>query len=463
METNNNIKKEEYNYQENKDLMISLNEHSETDEILKQLDILNKITDEKNNYKITKEDNIKPPLEHNMINIPKLNDLNKYYETSQNFNLIIKDEETISLLLLKEKLNRIYITIQGLNFKEKDYDNIINFIPCLIDIEQKNYESYDKLFDVFIELLKRIKDEMIIKEKFIKKLNEISLNKEEYEKKYLKFQKEIKAKENEFIHFCNKINSEKEIIENNYKLKNIEINNLKKENQELTKIINTLQEKIKSFSLEKKENKNNKSILEYNKNGNGLNDSKINDKYFSIKKLNMNLTYLLKEINKIICKYDILLINNNISEKVVDLNNNIESNLLIDDSNMKILRKNLLYNIDKILKKIELIQGRNKIKVKIKKSKEDNNKDAWTKRINFKSISNLKEFYSESNIDIKNYNLINNNNINGIENEKDEKNLKKNLSSKWYDNINNKKVGYVFDKDKVFTCEDDDNGGENKI
>ena len=32
--------------------------------------------------------------------------------------------------------------------------------------------------------------------------------------------------------------------------------------------------------------------------------------------------------------------------------------------------------------------------------------------------------------------------------------------AKWYDKYHNDKVGYVFDKEKVIKCEEDDNGGK---
>ena len=165
------------------------------------------------------------------------------------------------------------------------------------------------------------------------------------------------------------------------------------------------------------------------------------NKYFNIKKLNMSLTYLVKEINKMIVKYDSLLINllnKKINQdKVIDLNCNIETNLLLDDANMKIFRKNFLYNMERIYKKIEILQ----------KGNMDNREIKSSKNLNF------------------NDSLVNNDKSNINNNESDintnEKHFKNNISSKWYDNYNNnKKIGYVFDKEKVMTCEDDDNGAK---
>ena len=207
------------------------------------------------------------------------------------------------------------------------------------------------------------------------------------------------------------------------------------------------------------------------KNENGLNNSKTNDKYFLIKKLNMSLTYLLKEINKMLIKYDsslITLINNKKSsqDKVIDLNCNIETNLLLDDANMKIFRKNFLYNMDRIFKKIEIIQKAQKYIKEISISSKINNKikGAWKNNIintddkmnksNMKGENNSKS--DDSTINTNNDNSGNN----GIMNTSNEKHFKNNISSKWYDKYNNKKIGYVFDKEKVITCEDEDNGAK---
>ena len=77
--------------------------------------------------------------------------------------------------------------------------------------------------------------------------------------------------------------------------------------------------------------------------------------------------------------------------------------------------------------------------------------------------------FDESQLKIPRDNNINNNNQNnnqvnntnnGSGSNSKEKHFKNNISPKWYDNYNNKKIGYVFDKEKVITCEDDDNGAK---
>ena len=438
----NKNNKKENEMERYKDFFNSFNDVSETDEILNQLANLNFGEDKQ---KLNKNNNVKEE------NISKI----KFENYNINNNKEIADEQPISLVLLKEKINRIYISMQGLNFKEKELDNLNSFIPCLNNIEQNRYPQIGKFLDIFFDLIAKIKDEINVKNKFIQKLNEVSFDIENYEKKNIINQRVLKDKENEIILLMNKLNLEKEKNEDKSKSVYLELNSLKKENQELADTIliyknklrkaeaelQVLNEKFKNNSI--KENSNHKSIvLNEDKSENGLNNSIMNDnKYFNIKKLNMSLTYLVKEINKMIVKYDSLLINllnKKINQdKVIDLNCNIETNLLLDDANMKIFRKNFLYNMEKIYKKIEILQ----------KGNMDNREIKSSKNLNF------------------NDSLVNNDKSNINNNESDidtnEKHFKNNISSKWYDNYNNnKKIGYIFDKEKVITCEDDDNGAK---
>ena len=401
-----------------KDFFNSFNEASETDEVLQQLVNFN-FEDKKT--KLNK---------NNIINANEEN-ISKIKFENYNNNDINKDEKSISIILLKEKINRIYISMQGLNFKEKDLNNLNDFIPCLNNFEQKRYPLIDKLLDVFIALISRIKDEINVKNKFIQKLNEVSLDIENYEKKNIINQRVIKDKENEMIILMNKLNIEKEKNEDKSKSVYLELNSLKKENQELADTIliyknklrkteadlQVINEKYKNNSIKETTTRSSLISQEDEMSQNGLNNLKINDnKYFNIKKLNMSLTYLLKEINKMIVKYDnslINLLNKKINlDKVVDLNCNIETNLLLDDANMKIFRKNFLYNMERIYKKIEIFQKGNVDYREFKSSK-----NLWINDINKSVMSNNK-----SNIS------INNNESSDINNDK---HFKNNISSKW--------------------------------
>ena len=97
-----------------------------------------------------------------------------------------KDEKPLSIILLQQKINRICITMQGLNFKENELKNIKEIIPYLYNMEENHYNYIDKLLDVYFLLLSRIKEEITLKEKFIQNLNDVSLGIEDYEKKKLK-------------------------------------------------------------------------------------------------------------------------------------------------------------------------------------------------------------------------------------------------------------------------------------
>ena len=428
-----------------KDFFNSFNEASETDEVLQQLVNLNF---EEEKLKKNKNNNF------NEGNNSKI----KFENYNDNDNL--KEEKPISIILLKEKINRIYITMQGLNFKEKELINLNNFVPCLNNFEQKKYPQIDKLLEVFVSLISRIKDEINVKNKFIQKLNEASFDIENYEKKNIINQRVIKDKENEILILMNKLNLEKEKREDKSKSIYLELNSLKKENQELMDTILIYKNKLRKTEAELQvindKYKNNtireiikeKNIKDEEKSENGLNNSNLNDnKYFNMKKLNMSLIYLLKEINKMIIKYDnslINLLNKKLNlDKVIDLNCNIETNLLLDEANMKIFRKNFLYNMERIYKKIDILQKGNIDSREIKSSK------------------NLIENSIDNSIDnslIKNKNNISNDKSGNT--KENEKHFKNNISTKWYDNYNNKKIGYIFDKEKVITCEDDDNGAK---
>ena len=447
-----NINDKDNDLQRFKDFFNSYNEVSETDEVLNQLVNFN-FGEENSKLKNNNEKSILKEIKF------------ENYDADNNSN----EDKPISIVLLKEKLNRIYISMQGLNFKENELNNINNFIPCLNNFEQKKYIQIDKFLDVFVSLISRIKDEINIKNKFIQKLDEVSLDIENYEKKNILNQRVLKDKENEIIILMNKLNLEKEKNEDKSKSVFLELNSLKKENQELADTILIYKNKLRKTEAElqvindkyknnpDKENKISLSFSKNNESENGLNNSKLNDKYYQIKKLNMSITYLLKEINKMLLKYDnslIKLLSKKIpSDKVIDLNCNIETNLLIDDANMKIFRKNFLYNMERIYKKIEIFQKGNMDFREIKSNKNLPIEEMKEKIKNInKDVDNSLVSNNKSNIEIKN---------NGSGNNINDKHFKNNISSKWYDKYNNnKKIGYVFDKEKVITCEDDDNGGK---
>ena len=229
------------------------------------------------------------------IKMENINDNNK-----QNIDEIIsngEENEKLSEFLLREKLNRICASIQGYTLNQKCYQNMNNFIPFLSEISQNLYQPLDRLFDVFIELLCRIKQEFNVKENLIHKLNDISLNNEGYEKKLLKLKKEIKEKEKEIGALINKVNFEKEKTSNNSKSKILEINSLKKENQQLNNRLTLYKNQLRKseadykavenklrYYIFERENKNNMTAsCEKNNKDKAQEEFKINnEKYLAI-------------------------------------------------------------------------------------------------------------------------------------------------------------------------------------
>ena len=367
------------------------------------------------------EDKQKEKLsKYDLITDIKEENKNDIYYNSLNDNININNDDQLLLTenintkkelteyTLKEKLNKICISLQGYTLKPKCYENLNNFIPFLPKLSKELYQPIDSIFDVFIELLYRMKEEFNVKENLIQKLNNISLINDGYDKKLLKLKKELKDKDKEIGSLINKITFEKDKIKDNSKTKILEINSLKKENQTLNNRLTlyknkirkmeadykTLQNKLRLYFYEKENRsnystnatsneKNNNNIINNANNNNIINNNYINyntnkdnndkdnnkdnnkeefkinnEKYLLIKRLNMSLVYLLKDINKNVCKYDFTLnkiINNEIqgnNYEIEDLDENIETNILIDKNNCKTLCKNFLFNMDVVNNKI---------------------------------------------------------------------------------------------------------------
>ena len=361
---------------------------------IKQKEKLSKedlITENKDDHNIYKDD-----INYNNINNIENDNNDQFILNNNNEN----NKKELTEYSLKEKLNRICLSLQGYTLKPKCYENLNNFIQYLPKISKELYQPIDSIFDVFIELLFRMKEEFNVKENLIQKLNNLSVINDGYDKKLLKLKKEIKDKDKEIGSLINKMTFEKDKIKDNSKSKILEINSLKKENQNLNNRLTlyknkirkieadnkTLQNKLRLYFYEKENrinymtnnnneknntNNNNNFINNINNNNNinkeSKNDNKNNnqeefkinnEKYLLIKRLNMSLVYLLKDINKNICKYDFSLnkiINDEIqgnNYEIDDLDENIETNILIDKNNCKTLCKNFLFNMDVVNNKI---------------------------------------------------------------------------------------------------------------
>ena len=330
--------------------------------------------------------------DNNFINIESIE-----YNNNRNYN----DKKDI----LKLKVDNILTSLRLLEIKinNKYYNSIIKFKNYLKDeILLTNYfEHFNDLFNLIIELIF-----------IIKKENEkIDLNNRNNQKNgmILKLEKEINNKDKQIEGLLNKLKVEQQKTQKNSKDNNNELVVLQKENKELyyqlglyknyiKKINNNniaLEEQLNNIILEKISkrpisvknkffsNINNQTINMNNnininningvcntnsehiiinepyKDNNLINYKKVNKDEVSMqfRKLNLSLINLIKEIHKILGVYDLSLNKVNIEETqintITNLNNMIESSILIDNDKMNQFQKSFLGNMDKILKKID--------------------------------------------------------------------------------------------------------------
>ena len=171
------------------------------------------------------------------------------------------------------------------------------------------------------------------------------------------------------------------------------------------------------------------------------------------------------------------------NDKSVDDINDNKNNILRDNSNDN--------NYDKTNYLKERFNSINNNKINLQKNinnnnsnssfnnrtiqNSSNNPEANNNKVgrNIKNVVNTKyEYHSHNynkNVSVKNDRKKNSLNFLNFYNN-DDKDLEDNIETraidpKWYENCKNKKVGYVFDKNKLFTCNDEDdrtNGGNRK-
>ena len=102
-----------------------------------------------------------------------------------------KNQNDVYEVLIKEKISRICMLIQKYNINQKCFYKINNLVTDMNVQNSSDYRRFDGILDVVLELIDKIKEEYEIKEGLINKLNNISLNKEDYEKKILEIKKEL--------------------------------------------------------------------------------------------------------------------------------------------------------------------------------------------------------------------------------------------------------------------------------
>ena len=346
---------------------------------------------------------------NNYINIESI-EYNGDYNNKKDILKLKIDNIITSLRLLEIKVNnKYYISI--LKFKNylKDDNLLTNY-----------FEHFNDLFNLIIELIFVIKKEI--------EKTDINNIKNQKNGIILKLEKEINNKDKQIEGLLNKLKVEQQKAQKNSKDNNNELIILQKENKELyyqlglyknyiKKIDNNniaLEEQLNNIILEKiskrPESVKNKFLANINKQtinmNNNININNINGIYNSnsghiifnesnkdinfinykkinkdetsmqFRKLNLSLINLLKEINKILCVYDITLSKANIEDSqtniITNLSNMIESSILINNDKMNKFHKSFLGNMDKILNKIDNIIKLSKNNILIKKKENIN-------------------------------------------------------------------------------------------
>ena len=346
---------------------------------------------------------------NNYINIESI-EYNGDYNNKKDILKLKIDNIITSLRLLEIKVNnKYYISI--LKFKNylKDENLLTNY-----------FEHFNDLFNLIIELIFIIKKEI--------EKTDINNIKNQKNGIILKLEKEINNKDKQIEGLLNKLKVEQQKAQKNSKDNNNELIILQKENKELyyqlglyknyiKKIDNNniaLEEQLNNIILEKiskrPESVKNKFLANINKQtinmNNNININNINGIYNSnsghiiinesnkdinfinykkinkdetsmqFRKLNLGLINLLKEINKILCVYDITLNKANIEDSqtniITNLSNMIESSILINNDKMNKFHKSFLGNMDKILNKIDNIIKLSKNNILIKKKENIN-------------------------------------------------------------------------------------------
>lgn len=330
----------------------------------------------------------------------EINDSNYLEVISKFFNIKDKKEEkntnNINKLLIKEKSNRILMLLQKCNLNKSCLDKMNKFMSSLNNLNTNVYQPLDIILDIVLELIVKIQEEYSIKNDLINKLNNISLNKENYEKQIYAIKNELQNKEEQLEKLMNKdtlenidVNNKKE---NNQQELLFLINNTKKENQflfekalgyktQLKKILSGLKilfEKHKISleeisNLKSKKSKDLSIVTEYNFEINGINSNKNSNLYNNIRintennittkmirqisNLANNLIKLLYDINTMLfkCDFNLVRISKNYKIPLNDINEItpiVDINFLLQEKNFVLFSKCISCNLDIINNKI---------------------------------------------------------------------------------------------------------------
>lgn len=412
-----------------------------------------------NSFSFEDEDPLSMYIKPNNDDIPKLsaliddepiiNQSNKA-KTVNNSRIDIYNNNDVSPFLIKDKFSKVSSSIQALNLSSKTLNSIKQINIALESLDKQQYPFVDNIFDIIIELIYKLKGELLQKEELVTKINNISKNTDDYERKIMKLKKEIVSKEREVASIINKSNIEKEKLKNNKKTTNNEITELKSENKKLTNMISLyknevrkkeidyqkIQEKYKTLLMKANNNilfKNTFDIISTLNEENPKQEilqqtsNKFNKYTFTIiTNENEHLISLVKTINN----YSLILyktLSDELSNdtEYIDINNEmINNNILMDENTAKELQNKMVNNFEYINKRIESICNSNK-RLKTMKRTES----AFGFRVNQMS------FMNDMDIDNNNKSTLPRNN------------------SKWFEHSYNKRISYKFDKNNVIKCD----------
>ena len=330
----------------------------------------------------------------------EINDSNYLEVISKFFNIKDKKEEkntnNINKLLIKEKSNRILMLLQKCNLNKICLDKMNKFICSFNNLNTNVYQPLDIILDIVLELIVKIQEEYSIKNELINKLNNISLNKESYEKQIYEIKNELQNKEEQLEKLMNKetlenidVNNKKE---NNQQELLFLINNMKKENQFLFEKVLGYKTQVKKLlsglkilyekhkisleeisKLKSKKTKDLSIVTEYNFEINGINKNRNSSSYTNIRintennittkmirqisNLANNLIKLLYDINTMLfkCDFNLIRISKNYKIPLNDINEItpiVDINFLLQEKNFVLFSKCISCNLDIINNKI---------------------------------------------------------------------------------------------------------------
>ena len=364
--------------------------------------------------------------ENNENNIKDLDDILQYINPSdelnlddQNFHLDNSDEIILNLpnemveikeseekkenqilniseFDLKIKFQSICSSLEFFNINQKNTKILKDSLSYISESKEKIIIIIDNLLNSFIDVFNRIKEDDSIKDNLMNKINSITKNTDDYERKILKLKKEIIAKENEIGSIINKNQAEKEKMIDTKKSKNYEINTLKNENRKLVNVIsickNELKKKDDEIERIKKKidliqtgNINNKSTNKYHTNENlikrcstTINENNNNNNKDQYKELNLELIKLIQFFNIYINKFYMIIQNEKKEEKSTfyPIDNTLVKNIKLD--NIQFFKNNFKTNLEELLKiinnKQKLSKNPSKTKLSFSYDNEELNK-----------------------------------------------------------------------------------------